>query len=134
MKQKYTLAALVAALALVGCEQIRQARQLTPQQLEAAQAYLAERRALFVASMQEKLSEMDQSISALGDAVASLEDNANADDQINALRESRSELHLLFEELTKADAATWEDAKRVFESAWAELRLAYQVIKATYDS
>lgn len=134
MKLNYPLAALAAAFVLAGCEQMEQARQLTPQQRETAQAYLAERRALFVASMQEKLTEMDQSISALGDAIASLEDNAVADEQISTLRESRSELHLLFEDLAKANTESWGDAKRAFESAWADLRLAYKVIKATYDS
>lgn len=152
MKLKYSLTALAAVFVLVGCEQTRQARQLTPETsaainassaerqrevqagIDSLKAYMDERRALFEASMQANLTDMDQKLTELGDTIATLEDNAFADENLSALRESRSHLDLLFEDLTKSSEGSWHDAKRILESAWADMRLAYKVVKATYDS
>ena len=131
---KYQLAALAAAFVLAGCEQARQVRQLTPEQQEMVKNYLAERRAMFIASMQENVTGMDRKLAELSDAIAMLEDNAVADNNLEAVRELRSRFDLLFDNLTKADAESWDGAKRALEWAWRDLRMAYQLVKDLYDS
>ncbi len=134
MKLKYPVAVLAAAFMLAGCEQIKQAGQFTPEPQATAKTYPVEHRAQFVTSMQENLTDMDRKLAELGDTITMLQDNAVADDQLNALRELRAQLDFLLEDLTKSNAESWDEARRIFESAWANLRLAYKVVKATYDS
>jgi len=152
MKLKHPLAALAAVLVLTGCEQTRQSSRLTPEasaaraasiadkqrqiqmSIDALNAYLARQRAMFAASMQENVTDMDQKIAALGDAIAMLEDNTVADNNLEAVRELRSRFDLLFEDLTQADAESWDGAKRTLEWAWRDLQMAYQLVKDIYDN
>lgn len=146
MKLKYPLAVLSAVLVLTGCEQTRQSSRLTPAasiadkqrevqaSIDALNAFLARQRAMFAASMQENVTDMDQKIAALSDTIAMLEDNTIADNNLEAVRELRSRFDLLFEDLTKADAESWDGAKRALEWAWRDLRMAYQLVKDIYDN
>lgn len=137
MKVKYALAALVAALVLAGCEQFRQARRLTPEQWaqwEAAQNRLPERRAIFVTVGQADMTDLDRRIAELADAVAALEDNPVANRELDAVRELRSRLDSLFEDLSTASAESWDDTKRAFDSALTDLQQACQLVKAIYDN
>lgn len=152
MKLKYPLAVLSAVLVLTGCEQTRQSSRLTPAasaalaasiadkqrevqaSIDALNAFLARQRAMFATSMQENVTDMDQKIAALSDTIAMLEDNSVADNNLEAVRELRSRFDLLFEDLTKADAESWDGAKRALEWAWRDLRMAYQLVKDIYDN
>ncbi len=102
--------------------------------VDATKTYLTASRDQFVASAQQKLTEMDQKITELGDTIATLNENAFANETLNSLREMRSRLDPLFEELTKSSTEAWDDTKKAFESALAELEQAYLDAKTSYGS
>lgn len=156
MKRKYMLAVVAAAFALAGCDQSKQAGRPAPEPsadinappaqvqreimktevkepLDVTKAYPTENRDMFVASMQQKLTELDQKISDLNDMITSLNTDEIAQATLNSLRELRAQLDPLFEELSTSSLEAWDDAKRAFESSLAELEKAYQEAKDTYD-
>ena len=157
MKLQYPLAALAAAFFVAGCDQSKQAGGTGPEPsadinippavvqrevvlnevkeaAEAAKTLLTSPRDQFVASMQQKLTDMDQKINELGDSIVVLNENTYANEAINSLWEQRFQLDPLFEELTKSSVEAWDDAKLAFESAFAELEKAYQDAKENYGS
>lgn len=135
MKLKYSLAALAAAaFVLAGCEHNRQAGQLTPKQQETVEAFNAEQRAVYVAAMNAKLADMDQKITELGDTIASLNTDDEAQATFNSLRDLRSQLDPLLQDVANSSGESWRVAKQGFETAWVDLELAYKAAKATYDT
>lgn len=158
MKLKYPLAALAAACVLAGCAQTREARQETTQltaedriattistvqkqrDVQAAvdnlTAYQAEQRTEFVSSAQEQLTDMDQKLAALGETIASLQNNTFAEEQLSSLRELRSQLDSLLADMNEneSDLESWYETKKAYDSVWADLTLAYQDVKATYEN
>lgn len=88
----------------------------------------------FLASMQQKLTDMDQKITKLGDTIASLNTDEEAQATFNTLRELRAQLDPLFEELSKASPDAWDDAKKAFETSLAGVENAYENVRTTYGN
>lgn len=154
MKLQYPLAALVAAaFVLAGCELTREeARQLTAEErmaitistvqrqrevqaaIDDLKVYLAKQRAEFVASAQKSLAEMDQKLGALGETIASLQEDAFAEAQFDSLRQQRSQLASLLGDLTESKLESWYDTRRTFDSVLADFWLDYQLVKSIYEN
>lgn len=96
--------------------------------------HLAKQRAEFVASAQKSLAEMDQKLGALGETIASLQEDTFAEAQFDLLRQQRSQLDSLLGDLTESKLESWYDTRRTFDSVLADLRLDYQLVKATYEN
>ncbi len=94
--------------------------------------YPSDLRDQFVAFQTEHLASMDQSINELSDKIMSLNTDEVALQTLNSMRELRSQVDPLFEELKKASPEAWDDAKQAYEMAFAELDRVYQDAKETY--
>lgn len=94
--------------------------------------YPVDMRDQFVAFQQEHLATMDQNINELNDRILSLNTDEAAQQTINSVRELRSQVDTLFEDLKKASPEAWDDAKKAYEAAYAELERVFQDAKDTY--
>lgn len=143
MKLHSPLAALAAACVLAGCENPQQASRFSPEEtlasMNSVKAFITEQRTMFVSSMQKQLADMDEKIAGLSDAIRTSHHPALAKENLDAIRELRAKLGVLFEHLSKLDAAStnaesWNNAQRTFESEWIALQQAYQLVKTIYAS
>ena len=143
----YTVAALAASLALLGCDQSKQPGAGTPATNSAAEAkkeikeaaqatkdYVVESKDQFVAATQEKLNKLDQQISELGTKTENLKDEAKADSEkaVAVLREQRMKLGETFDEVKSSTKEKWQDVKAGFESALTAMEKAYEDAKAKF--
>jgi len=92
----------------------------------AAKNYVVESKDEFVAAMDRKLQELDGRIRQLGQKSASYQDDAKAqaEQTLAALRDQRNLVSGKFEEMKKASAERWSEAKSSFFSAMGELEKA----------
>ncbi len=91
--------------------------------MAAAKNYVVESKDEFVAAMDRKLQELDGKIRQLGQKSASYKDDAKAqaEQTLAALRAQRNLVSEKFEEMKKASAERWNEAKTGFFSAVGEL-------------
>lgn len=94
--------------------------------------YPTENRDEFAASMQQKLTDLDQQLAELSDTIVSLNTDEAAQATLNSLQEHRAQLGTLLDELNKASPEAWDDAKMAFESSLTEFEKAYQEAKDIY--
>ncbi len=101
----------------------REARQQYQDSVAAAKNYVVESKDEFVAAMDRKLQELDGKIRQLGQKSASYKDDAKAqaEQTLAALRAQRNLVSEKFEEMKKASAERWNEAKTGFFSAVGEL-------------
>jgi len=148
MKMKYPLAVLAAAIAMVGCERqkpadSKPAAEITPPVPEvkaevkepvrqASKPPEPETKDQFVASVQKKLSDLDQKITKLGDTIESLQENTEAKKALENVRNLRAELGPLFDSLKQSRQEAWQEAKKGVESAMANLEKAFEYTRSSY--
>lgn len=86
----------------------------------------------FMLSVNQKLDELDKGISALGDTIESLNDNAEANETLRVLREHREQVQHRFDDLKKANQDGWNELKTNFESALNDLEKAFREANTQY--
>jgi hypothetical protein len=115
------------------------AREMKKEVKEAAEAtknYVGQTKDQFVASMQDKLSKLDEKMAELGAKAQNLKDDAKvqSDKALASLKEERDKVGQKLEEVKKASQDTWQDIKAGFESAYADLEKAYENAKAKFSN
>lgn len=147
MKMTRQMILLGLAGVLLGCNRNDQARDSAPpttaqdvkeKYKEAALAtknYVAENKDEFVATMDKKLTELDEKISVLAKKSEGYKDNAKveADKALAALREERKTAGEQFDKVKKASAEAWKDVKAGFATAMDKLEETYDKVKARFN-
>jgi uncharacterized coiled-coil protein SlyX len=86
----------------------------------------------FVASVEKRIKDLDQTITRVGEAIENLQPDAVAKKTIDTLREQRMQMGQKFDELKQASQDTWASLKTGFESTVKDLEKACEEAKSKY--
>ncbi len=149
MKPGNHIALLALIAVLSGCDRTNQtssgtnaATHVTSDDLKdkyknaatATKNYVAENKDEFVASMNQKLKELDDKITAMSKKSEDYKDDAKvqADKAVQSLRQERQSVNEQFEKLKQSSAEGWEKLKAGLNTAIAELDQAYTNAKSKF--
>jgi uncharacterized coiled-coil DUF342 family protein len=144
MQSKYMMIAVAASAILAGCNRDKQSvdadHSTTGQDVKdsyknAAQAtadYASETRDQFLATMRDKMAQLNAKIDDLSSKSAGYKDDTKvqADKTFDSLRAERDEVAKKYDGLKQSSQAAWQSTKDSFISAWDKLQNSYDNTKA----
>jgi len=137
VKLKFYLTGLALVATLAGCGHSSEpkAQETAAKAVNDTKDYTAQKKDEFLASMGQKMKDLDAQMDALGKKTSSYKDDAKteADKAMAALRGQRDALDKKCDALKKAGGDTWDKARAGVASAWSDLEKAYENAKSRFN-
>lgn len=136
---KLSYLAIGAVLIFAGCNQDntdKSAGASATNAISRAKEDLGQERDKFLAAMDQKRKDLDTEIDALSQKVSNLKDDAKteANKALASLRDERDVVSKKYEQLKNAGADAWDKTKSAFQSAWDDLVVATDKLKAKFNN
>jgi hypothetical protein len=137
VKLKFCLAGLALVATLAGCRDNSQhkAQDSAAKAVDGTKDYTAQKKDEFLASMGQKMKDLDAQMDELGKKAGSYKDDAKteANKAMAALHGQRDALGKKFDALKKTGGDTWDKARAGVASAWSDLEKAYENAKSRFN-